>query len=168
MISCHIYIYICIYNFYIILNLNEERRRLFTTSFLPTPNRSQPSVIVKFRGSNSTQLVILGAHEDSITARRTVKEPGADDNASGSSTIMEVFRIIANSDFIPKRQLEFHHYSCEETGLLGSRATAQKYRNDREVVYANINVDMTGYHPPNRPAMGLILDYTSTQLNTFF
>jgi len=70
--------------------------------------------------------------------------------------------------FLPKRQLEFHHYACEETGLLGSRATAQKYKNENKIVYANINVDMTGYHPPNNPRMGLILDYTSTTLNKFF
>jgi len=151
----------------IIKSLSPERQQLFTTEFLETTGRPQPSVIIRMKGSIN-QLVIMGAHEDSTTHSRTVKEPGADDNASGSATVMEAFRVIAKSDFIPKRTLEFHHYACEETGLLGSRQTAQKYKNGNVQIYANANIDMTGYHPRGNPGIGLILDYTSTELNTFF
>jgi hypothetical protein len=47
----------------IINNLSPERKQYFSTSFLPTPNRNQSSIIVTFKGSDSTDLVILGAHE---------------------------------------------------------------------------------------------------------
>jgi len=151
----------------IIQSLPEQRRSLFSTEIVETPSRNQPSLIIKFKG-NSTDIVILEGHLDSTTSSRTPREPGADDNASGSSTIMDVFRIIATSSFLPKRQLEWHYYACEETGLLGSRFIAQKYRTENKVVYALANVDMTGYHPVNNKNVGLIVDYTSTDLNTFF
>jgi len=152
----------------IIKTLPEQRRSLFSVSLVPTPSRPQPSVVISMKGSESEELTILGAHEDSITHRRTQREPGADDDASGTATIMEVFRIIAYSSYLPKRRLEFHHYSCEETGLLGSRNIAQIYKNQNKVVYANINVDMTGYRNPRDGTVGIILDYTNTELNNFF
>jgi bacterial leucyl aminopeptidase len=92
----------------IINSLNPERRKLFSVEFIATPNRPQPSIVAKIKGKKN-EVVILGAHEDSVTFRRSEKEPGADDNASGSGTVMEAFRIIATSDYVPTRQLEFHH-----------------------------------------------------------
>lgn len=81
---------------------------------------------------------------------------------------MEAFRIIAYSSFVPKRTLEFHHYSCEETGLLGSRNIAQIYKNEKKKIYGHINVDMTGYKHPQDATVGVILDYTLPSLNDFF
>jgi bacterial leucyl aminopeptidase len=92
----------------IIESLDVERRKLFSTEFVETPGRPQPSIVIKMRGKTK-DVVILGAHLDSTTFTRSEKEPGADDNASGSGTIMEVFKIIAMSKYIPKRPLEFHH-----------------------------------------------------------
>jgi leucyl aminopeptidase len=94
----------------IISTLNPERRALFEVKLVPTPSRPQPSVVAVMKGSSQNEdIVILGAHEDSITHRRTQREPGADDDASGTATVMEVFRVVAQSTTIFKRNLEFHH-----------------------------------------------------------
>lgn len=97
----------------IINALPEERKTLFSIHLFQHTWK-QPSIIVKIKGSsqNATiakEVVILGAHEDSLNYRqRTRPAPGADDNASGSITILEAFRIIAQSKFKPARTLEFH------------------------------------------------------------
>lgn len=122
----------------ILKTLPESRRSLFTVELVPTPNRPQPSVVVSMKGSSSEELVILGAHEDSITHRRTQREPGAGnsillifldgnfftfnnlDDASGTATVMEVFRIIAYSNFVPKRRLEFQHVRFPSTSYFNS------------------------------------------------
>jgi bacterial leucyl aminopeptidase len=70
---------------------------------------------------------------------------GADDDGSGSVTILEAYRALILSDFRPVRPVEFHWYSAEvgssmrsttvldfnacpqEGGLLGSQAVAKDY-----------------------------------------
>jgi hypothetical protein len=70
---------------------------------------------------------------------------GADDDGSGSVTILEAYRALIKSDFRPVQHVEFHWYSAEvsssiwpatvsnfsactkEGGLLGSQAVAKSY-----------------------------------------
>lgn len=52
--------------------------------------------------------------------------PGADDDGSGTVSILEAFRVLADSGFIPANgPVEFHWYAAEEGGLLGSQAIAR-------------------------------------------
>ncbi|KAG8685510.1 hypothetical protein FRC08_013074 [Ceratobasidium sp. 394] len=106
---------------------------------------TQQSIIAKIAGT-STSSVILGAHEDSINLRSpsTGRAPGADDDGTGTVNLMEVFRAIVASGFKPTRTLEFHFYSGEEGGLLGSQAIATNYKSAVKSVYAYLNLDMTG------------------------
>jgi bacterial leucyl aminopeptidase len=59
----------------------------------------------------SDEIVVLGAHLDSINGA-TGRSPGSDDNASGSSTVIEAASAIMNSSFIPKKTIEFQHYAA--------------------------------------------------------
>ena len=43
-----------------------------------------------------------------------MQAPGADDDASGSATILEVFRTMMKNRFEPDRTVEFHAYAAEE------------------------------------------------------
>lgn len=52
---------------------------------------------------------------------------GADDDGSGTVTILEAYRALIASEFTPNRTVEFHWYSAEEGGLLGSQAVAKDY-----------------------------------------
>jgi leucyl aminopeptidase len=69
-----------------------------------------------------------------------LKAPGADDDGSGTITILEVFRSLVNTGFRPLRPVEFHWYSGEEAGLLGSQDIAQKYAKRGVDVFAMIQV----------------------------
>lgn len=52
--------------------------------------------------------------------------PGADDDCSGTVSILEAFRVLAESGFVPTNgPVEFHWYAAEEGGLLGSQAVAR-------------------------------------------
>ncbi|KAJ3375218.1 Leucine aminopeptidase 1, partial [Lobulomyces angularis] len=97
-------------------------------------------------------VTIVGAHQDSVNQWNPWfgRSPGADDDGSGTTTIFETFRILVNSGYTPDRVLEFHWYSAEEGGLLGSQAVASKYRSENAVVAGMFQVDMTGYKPPNK------------------
>ncbi|EHK46732.1 hypothetical protein TRIATDRAFT_291825 [Trichoderma atroviride IMI 206040] len=113
---------------------------------------NQPSIIARLPGQSSN-LIIVGAHMDSTAGSATARSPGADDNGSGSVTILEALRVIAHSDFTPKNTVEFHWYSGEEGGLLGSQAIFSNYKSTQKNVLAMLNQDMTGYSPSNQLAV---------------
>lgn len=57
--------------------------------------------------------------------------PGADDDCSGTVSILEAFRILAENGYTPKDgPVEFHWYAAEEGGLLGSQAIA-RYKKEQ-------------------------------------
>jgi hypothetical protein len=87
----------------IISQLHPERQKLFTVRVYSHSFWRQPSLIITMKGSNN-QRVILGGHMDS-TAGFFSDAPGADDDASGSASVLEAFRIIANSEYVPKRTI---------------------------------------------------------------
>ncbi|KAG9094379.1 hypothetical protein FS749_012598 [Ceratobasidium sp. UAMH 11750] len=136
---------------------------------------SQFSIIAKFNGTSPTApAVILGAHEDSINLKVEGKDPvnerapGADDNGTGVVTLIEVFRALVAAKFAPIRPVEFHFYSGEEVGLLGSKAISTSYKSAGKGVYAMVNFDMTGYFAPGSPeVIALVTDRVDTGLNTY-
>jgi len=136
--------------------------RLYPHSWL------QPSVIARIEGSgpNRNEVVILGGHIDSISNGATA--PGADDDASGSLAVLEVFRVLAQSGFKPSRSIEFHGYAAEEVGLRGSQDIAAAYAANKVIVASMMQLDMIGYYKPGtRPAVSITSDFTSSQLNAF-
>lgn len=64
-------------------------------------------------------------------------------------TILEAFRVVLTDSRVSSSQatntLEFHWYSAEEGGLLGSQAIFQQYAKDGRDVKAMLQQDMTGY-----------------------
>lgn len=90
----------------------------------------QSSIIARFEPKvrNFTKpLTILGAHQDSANYLfPLLPAPGADDDCSGTVSILEAFRILAESGYTPKNgPVEFHWYAAEEGGLLGSQPIAR-------------------------------------------
>ncbi|PTB38010.1 uncharacterized protein TrAFT101_011883 [Trichoderma asperellum] len=133
-----------------ISSIASVRPEIIVQRFTHTWN--QPSIIARLPGQSSN-LIIVGAHMDSTAGSTTARSPGADDNGSGSVTILEALRVIANSDFTPKNTIEFHWYSGEEGGLLGSQAIFSNYKSTKKSVLAMLNQDMTGYSPSNQLAV---------------
>ncbi|KAH8157071.1 hypothetical protein CIB48_g11175 [Xylaria polymorpha] len=129
-----------------------------------THSYSQPSVIATIPGS-SAEVVVVSAHYDSIGSTTSGRAPGADDNASGIVVVLEALRVLAEAKFAPANTLEFHFYSGEEGGLLGSRDVFNSYVSKGVDVLAVMNQDMTGYSPNN--VIAVFSDYGDSSLIAF-
>ncbi|KAI0412350.1 Zn-dependent exopeptidase [Xylaria grammica] len=125
---------------------------------------SQPSVIATIPGS-SAEVVVVSAHYDSIGSTTSGRAPGADDNASGVVVVLEALRVLAEAKYAPANTLEFHFYSGEEGGLLGSRDVFNSYVRSGVDVLAVMNQDMTGYSPNN--VIAVFTDYADAGLTAF-
>jgi len=98
----------------------------------------QSSIIARFEPkvrNASAPLTILGAHQDSANYLfPLLPAPGADDDCSGTVSILEAFRILAESGYTPMNgPVEFHWYAAEEGGLLGSQHLA-RYKKEQGTV----------------------------------
>src|SRR5699024_7995530 len=91
-------------------------------------------------------------------------------------TILEVFRTLLKSkdviDGKAPNTIEFHWYSAEEGGLLGSQAIFQSYEQSNRDVKAMLQQDMTGYVQGTLDAgdpesVGVIVDYVDAGLTKF-
>jgi leucyl aminopeptidase len=113
-------------------------------------NSNQKSLIVRLAGKTpNAPTVIIGAHLDSIVGSRTSPNqsfaPGADDDASGMSTMIEVIRVLASQSASFDRHVEFQFYAAEEVGLIGSAEIASAYRKAGREVAAMMQLDMDAY-----------------------
>lgn len=132
----------------------------------------QSSIVVKVAGAanNSAPIVILGAHMDSINLSSPTngRAPGADDDGTGTVNVIEILRVLVASGWKPATPVEFHWYSGEEAGLLGSDAIATAYKRAGTQVKAMMELDMTGYSSPgSREVIAIEADYIDPGLNTF-
>lgn len=114
---------------------------------------------------NVSEVVVLGGHLDSINQSFFGGNlaPGADDNASGSSNLIEAVRLLKNVDQ-PSRTLEFYWYAGEESGLLGSAEIAKEAKAAEKNVIAVLQLDMTLYPGSGEQVIGTVTDYTSPWL----
>lgn len=106
----------------------------------------QKSLVVRIEGkTRPSEVLVLGSHLDSISqfAGSSGRSPGADDNASGTSTNMEIFRVLMEEGVSFDRSIEIHAYAAEEIGLVGSQDIATRYKNDGVNVIAMLQHDMT-------------------------
>lgn len=128
----------------------------------------QPSVFarIKGRGDLAKEIVILSSHEDSINGGGFLRAPGADDNASGTATVLEIFRILAVSGYKPARTIEFHTYAAEEVGLRGSQDVAASYQRAGALVHAQMQLDMTMFLRDSKTLV-LMTDYVDAELTDF-
>ncbi|WP_350293640.1 M28 family peptidase [uncultured Croceitalea sp.] len=93
------------------------------------------------------EYILIGAHYDHIGIIKAENGDaianGANDNASGTTTVMEIARYFG-ANKTNKRSLIFALFSAEEKGLLGSRHLAQKLKAADLNLYAMLNFEMTG------------------------
>jgi leucyl aminopeptidase len=126
-----------------------------TVEYFKHKSSKQQSIIIKLPGTQlPDEIVIYCAHFDTINTKSplTGKAPGADDNASGISNVLEVFAVLVSNNVQLKRTVEFHLYAAEELGLKGSTEIAEKYKKDNKNVIAVFNNDMTGYSEDGKNA----------------
>lgn len=93
------------------------------------------------------EYILIGAHYDHVGIVEMVDGDqianGANDNASGTATVLEFARYFGNHK-TNKRSLIFALFSAEEKGLLGSKHLAKRMKAEGLDLYAMLNFEMTG------------------------
>lgn len=105
------------------------------------------------------EVVVVGAHYDHLGmggrgSLASTKEPqihnGADDNASGTSGLLELAEFFASKKSELKRSILFIAFSGEELGLLGSKFFVENPTIPLDKIVAMINMDMIGRLTENK------------------
>jgi hypothetical protein len=101
------------------------------------------NIIGERRGTtHPDEYVYATAHYDSISGDSDPLElaPGADDNGSGSTALLELARVLA--PYQNRRTLRFAFFDAEEWGLLGSQYHVDRLAAAGCDVLCDINLDM--------------------------
>ena len=122
------------------------RRVRFAVKGLPWREVTTHNVVAVLPGSDPAlrgEFVLVGAHLDHIGDWPRVN-PGADDNASGSATLLEIARAAASTKARPRRSIVFAWFAAEELGLLGAAHFASAPPPGFTKCVAVLNLDMVG------------------------
>lgn len=104
----------------------------------PPRTITQYNVIAESRAGDPANVVMAGAHLDSVE-----RGAGVNDNGSGSAAILEVALQMAKVK--PRNKLRFAWWGAEEAGLVGSRAyVAGLTPAEQENIALYLNFDMVG------------------------
>jgi hypothetical protein len=113
-----------------------------------TLQKSSSNVLGILPGSGKTdEWLVITAHYDHIGKRDTVIWYGADDDGSGTATVIELAKAFtkAKADgFVSPRNILFMTVSGEEKGLLGSKYFTENPTVPLNKVTVNLNIDMVG------------------------
>ena len=105
------------------------------------------NVVAMIPGSDPVlkdEFVGIGAHLDHLGVQNGVVYPGADDDGSGSTALIEVAKAFARNPVKPKRTIVFMAFFGEEMGLLGSRHLTDHPPVDLDRMVAELQMDMVG------------------------
>lgn len=101
-------------------------------------------VATKLGSVTPDRIYVLGAHIDSISQTPSTLAPGAEDNASGSSGVLQAALAFADYEF--ESTIELVLFSGEEQGLWGSEAyVADALAAGRDIRSA-VTFDMISYY----------------------
>ncbi|MCL1850125.1 MAG: M28 family peptidase [Bacteroidetes bacterium] len=100
-------------------------------------------VVVKKGTEFPDEYILITSHYDHPDG------PGADDNASGTSGVLECARLL--KDFPAKRSIMFVPFNAEEKWMVGSLPFVQKCASENMNIIAVLNMDMIGWFPPANP-----------------
>lgn len=99
------------------------------------------------------QLVVISAHYDHLGRRDTVIYYGADDDGSGTVSVLELAQAFAKAKEAgkgPRRSILFLANSGEEEGLWGSEYYSEHPTYPLDKTTVDLNIDMIGRIDPNR------------------
>ena len=113
------------------------------------------------------EYILIGAHFDhiGIVPPKDGDEiaNGANDNASGTSTVLELARYFGKQK-ASKRSLIFAFFSAEEKGLLGSRHLATVLKDSGINLYTMLNFEMTGVPMQGKDYLLYLTGYEKSNL----
>jgi Peptidase family M28 len=125
--------------------LQKDGRRVDTTLLLG-------NVVATLKGTDVTddRIFIISGHLDNMRTNvmdRTGDAPGANDDASGVSALLECARIMSRQSF--PATILFVAFSGEEQGLLGANYMSEKARKQNWNIEAILNNDIMGSNNSN-------------------
>jgi len=109
---------------------------------------SSENVLAYIKGSEfPNEVVVISAHYDHLGMKEDEVYNGADDNASGSSALLELaqsFQLAKKQGKGPKRSILFLHLTGEEIGLYGSKFYIENPIFSLDSTIVDLNIDMVG------------------------
>lgn len=113
--------------------------------------------VVEGKGPLANETIVVGSHYDHLgyagaggslaRVKKAVMHNGADDNASGTTAMLELARRYAARTDRQGRRLVFMAFSGEELGLLGSAHYCKSPIFPMDKTVAMVNLDMVGRLP---------------------
>lgn len=135
-----------------------------SVSMKPLMGKGKKNVIGIWRGKDSKlkdEYIVIGAHYDHVgrgqgrggMGKKGEVHNGADDNASGTSTLLDIAEAIRETK--PKRSIIVMWFDEEEGGLVGSKQWCSNPTVPMDMIVAMINVDMVGRNAVTKLASGV-------------
>lgn len=126
----------------------DEAQIIFNADYLDKPVGTE-NVLGFLKGTEKPdEILVITSHYDHVGIINGEIHNGADDDGSGTVSVLEIaeaFATAAQKKKGPKRSILFMTVTGEEKGLLGSR-----YYTDKDPIFpldntvANLNIDMVG------------------------
>ncbi|KAH9821496.1 aminopeptidase [Melampsora americana] len=139
----------------------------------------QNSIIARFEPHPDSEITdlkscstfVIGAHQDSTNLLPFLAAPGADDDGSGTTSILEAFTVLlahAWSPQVNQGAVEFMWFSAEEGGLLGSQDITKAYHLQERNLRGMVQFDMTAFVKEGTvPNIGLVTDFVDPGLTDY-
>lgn len=124
----------------------QSMNMVVTASYDPAaPTQNVLAVVPGTDPEVGDEVVIVSAHFDHLGVGPTGEiYAGADDDASGTAVMMEIARVLVNSDLALKRTVLFAAWAAEEEGLIGSSYYVANPKFPLENTVAVLQMDMVG------------------------
>lgn len=110
--------------------------------------------VIGYLDNKASKTIVIGAHYDhlGLNQHHHSTKPnsdgeihnGADDNASGVASVLELARMLSQNKTIEKANYIFALFSGEEDGLIGSKKMTESIKDLYPNVCAMLNMDMVG------------------------
>lgn len=103
----------------------------------PVSGKTGSANVIARPSNGASCAILVGGHHDSVPST-----PGANDNASGTATVLELARAFAADGL--DAGLCFATFGAEESGLFGSGALVERWRAEGALPRFMVNLDVAG------------------------
>ena len=129
-------------------SIDAAETQIMLTYFRKQLELQSTNVLGMIEGTDKkNEYVLITAHYDHLGIKGGEIYPGADDNGSGTATVIKIAEAFAKArdeGSIPRRTLVFMLVSGEENGLWGSYFYTSHPVYPLEQITVNLNMDMVG------------------------
>jgi hypothetical protein len=148
-----------------------------TTFLFPFRSGYAPNAIgIRWGAVNPQRIYGICGHTDATSNQVPNRCPGSDDNASGTTAVLEACRVFQGVEF--ENTVMFIGFAGEEQGLYGSDSFAEYCYRRGDSIKAMLNFDMISYGRENldsldvigkssNPDCGWLVDFYRAQADTF-